>query len=834
MLLEHLVRDTRLAFRGFARRPGFTATVVITLALGIASNVAIFSVANAVLFTPLPYDDPEELALVWTQQVNSGVERALVSGPDYLDYKNETTLFEDFAGAFAIPGTMTGDGRAEQLITGWTSYNIFDVLGVRPFLGRTFNEDDEIIIDPAAFQDPTAEFPPGALVLSYSLWLNRFGGDANVVGTTVEMDNQASVIIGVLPEDFRIYLPEDAGMPTNIDAWRVLPIDYNSSPRDTEFITVVARMKEGVTPAQAQAELDGLATRLREQYQFHATSGMRIDLNPMHEDVVRHIRPVLMALLGAVAFVLLIACANVANLLLVRAAARGREIAVRAAIGGDRWTIVRQMLTESFVLAFTGGVLGLALAWAGVKLLVAMRPDNLPRVEAVALDGTVLIFTLLASAAAALLFGTAPALKASRPDLARALTERSGESGGIRGNKLRTALVVTEVALSLVLLIGAGLVVRSFDKLQDVDPGFDAPGVLTMSVPLPVFGYRVPSTRTDFYMNLLERIRAIPGVQQVGGGVPIPLGGGDQYFVFSYGKIGVPEEEWARNKADYRWITTGYLETLGIELLEGRYLEDGDNRAGSPNIVVVDEDLARRLWPDESAVGQQLQVEMFNFEGDFSMLRVPMEIVGVVEHIRTQSLMTHGREAVYFPHKTFPYVPQGIVLKATGPQDAIMAQVREAVAELDGNVPVADVRFMDEIVGDALAPTRFILTLIALFAVLALVLASVGLYGVIAYSVRQRTREIGVRMTFGAARSDIIKLIVGQGAAVAFGGIVVGLLGAFFLTRIVTSVLYGVTARDPVTFSVVPFTLAVVALGASYLPARRALKIDPTEALRDE
>ena len=520
--------DVRYALRSFYKRPGFTAAILLTLGLGIGSNVAIFSVANAVLFRPLPYSSPEELVLVWNRLLATDVPRALVSGPDFLDYRSESTSFEGLAGAFAVAGTLTGEGRAEQVMSAWITPNLFQVLGVAPMLGRDFEVEDEAPVDFELFLDPTADVPPGVVILSYGLWQRRFGSDPGVLGRTVQMDGQGSVIVGVLRPDFRIYLPADAGMPTDIDTWRVIPSNLAADfPRDAGWLTVVARLQTGITPERAQQEMDALALRLREQYQDHANTNMHIVVNSMHRDVVDHARPVLLALLIAAGFVLLIACSNVANLLLVRATSRGREIAVRAALGGGRGRIIRQMLTESGVLATAGALLGLLLAWWGIRVLVAMRPGSLPRLESVEIDGTVLLFTAGAAVLAALVFGAAPALRAASTDLADALKERGSETGGIRGNKLRTALVVSEVGLSMVLLIGAGLMVRSFAKLQQVEPGFESENVVTFSVPLPMFKYPQPDARADFVNRLRGRLENLPAVEEVGGVTPLPLAGGD-------------------------------------------------------------------------------------------------------------------------------------------------------------------------------------------------------------------------------------------------------------------------------------------------------------------
>jgi putative ABC transport system permease protein len=550
-----LGQDLRYALRGFVQRPGYTAVLVLTLGLGIGSNVAIFSVTNAVLFRPLPFKDPEQLVLVWNRLENTNVERALVSGPDFVDYQQQTTMFEDFAAAIANNGTLTGEGRAAEVLVGWTTVNFLDVLGVSPMMGRDFAPEDAPPMDVESFADPNATFPPGALILSHGLWQRRFGSDPNVLGMSLQMDGQECIVIGVMPRDFRIYLPPDAGMPTDIDAWRAAPANMITfADRSTSFFTVVGRLKPDVTLPQARAEMDRLASTLREQYQSHERSGMHITVNSMHEDIVAHVRPLLMAVLAAAGFVLLIACANVANLLLVRAASREREIAVRAALGGGRGRIITQMLTESGVFSIAGGVLGLVLAWWGNRALVAMRPENLPRLESIGIDGTVLAFTAGATVLAALLFGLAPALKAASPHLARALQDRSGEAGGARGDKIRKTLVVAEVAGSLVLLVGAGLMLRSFSNMRQVEPGFDPENVLTFSVPLPLFKYRTPEGRAEFYERLHQRIEGLPGVQEVGAVMPLPLAGGDQYLIFSYGTSDATQDQWAQTKADYKAV----------------------------------------------------------------------------------------------------------------------------------------------------------------------------------------------------------------------------------------------------------------------------------------
>lgn len=826
--------DLRYAVRSFARRPGFTAVILLTLGLGIGSNVAIFSVANAVLFRQLPYEAPEELVLVWNRLPATNVARSLISGPDFLDYRNETTLFEGFAGAFALKGTITGEGPPEEIMAAWTSENMFGILGVTPALGRDFTLEDAAPIDFEDFTNPNAELAPGAVILTDGFWRRRFGGDPSVVGRTIEMDGLGSVVIGVLPADFRIYLPADAGMPTNIDAWRVIPSNFAENARDAAWLTVVTRLKDGVPLERAQEEMDALSQRLREQYQHHANTNMQIVLAGMHRDVVNHARPVLLSLLGVVGFVLLIACSNVANLLLVRAASRGREIAVRAALGGGKGQIIRQMLTESGVLAVGGALLGLLLAWWGVRLLAAMGPDNLPRLEEVAIDGPVLLFTLGAAVASALIFGAVPALKAASPNLANALKERGSDSGGVKGNKVRTALVVSEVALSLVLLIGAGLMVRSFAELRNVEPGFNPESVLTFSTALSFFTYPDPDTRADFMNQLTDRVASLPGVQSVGGVTPLPLGGGDQYSVSSYGLESATEEEWLSNKADYKSVLPGYFETMGIRLVAGRFLERADNEAEALNVAVIDRKLADKIWPGGDPIGKELVAEHFTAE-EFGLVRAPMRVVGIVENVRAESLAYEGRETLYVPFRFSPWLPVTFTVRGgAGGLSGLLPQVRQEIAALDPEIPVSTVRFMDSYVSDAMAQTRFLLTLIGIFAAMALLLASLGLYGVISYSVRQRTREIGVRITFGAGDGDILRLILRQGLTLGLMGVGVGLVVAFFGTRVATSLLVGVSATDPLTFVGIPVVLLIVTVAASYIPARRAIRVDPVEALTTE
>ena len=828
-----MLADLKYALRSFAARPVFTGAILLTLALGIGSNVAIFSVANAILFRPLPYEDPDELVLVWTRHPNSDQERNLVSPPDFGDYERQATLFDGFAAAMAVQGTITGEGPAEEIMSGYTTWNLFDLLGVAPMLGRDFNADDPFPIDPQTFGSPGADLPPGTVMLSHGLWTRRFGADPDIVGRTIQMDGLGSVVAGVLPRDFRIYMPPDSPIPTGVDAWMVMPSNMSEFAREAPFLAVVGRLREGVTTAQAQAEMDALAARLREAHQIHATQNMQIVVNGMHGDVVNHTRPTLLALLGAVGFVLLIACANVANLLLVRATGRGREIAVRAALGSGKARIARQMLTEAGALALAGGALGVVLAWQGVGVIGSLSPGNLPRMEEVGIDANVLLFSLAATAVAALLFGLAPTWRTVSGNLAASLKDRGADSGGRGGNRLRTVLVVGEVALSMVLLIGAGLMVRSFAELRSIDPGFEPEGVITFTAPLSFPKYPTTRMRADFMNELAARVRTIGGVSAVGAVAPLPLVGNDMYNIGSYGAVGISDDDYRANRADYRAVVPGYFEALEIGLVSGRTFTEADAEADALAVAVIDERLAERAFPDGDPLGRELLVDWFN-EQTFTVERASLRVVGVVAPVRSTSLAAESRETVYVPYWFASFLPPAFVVRSSGDPEELADAVRAEVAALDPDVPLTNVSTLESIVRDSMAETRFLLALIGTFAVIALVLASLGLYGVISYSARQRTREIGIRVAFGAHERDVVRLVLGQGLLVAGAGVALGLVASAAAGRVVESFLVGVGTRDPLTFAAVPTVLLAVALVAAFVPARRAARVDPVVALRDE
>src|ERR1041385_356723 len=704
-MTRDVLRDLKYALRAFARRPLFTGVILLTLALGIGSNVAIFSVVNAVLFRPLPFKDPEKLAFVWTRLPKTNVKRALVSGPDFKDYQTEATRFTGFAGAMALPGTITGEGPPERITNAYVTWNLLSLLGVRPILGRTHVAEDAFPIDPKQFGNPDPKLPPNKVVLSYGLWQRRFGGDSSVIGKTVRLDGWGSLVIGVLPRDFRIYLPPDAGMPTNIDAWGVLPSNIGDFERQAAWLTVVTRLKDGVTLAQAQEDMDRLAARLRETYQFHKTQNLQIVVAGMHHDVVEHVRPALVALLGAVGFVLLIACANIANLLLVRATERGREIAVRGALGSGRGRIVAQMLTESLVLAAAGMVLGLALAWEGIRVIKVLSPANLPRIESVSLDGRAFAFAAAVAVVAAILCGLAPALRAVRGNLADGLRDRGTGTGGVRGNKLRTVLVVSEGTLSLVLLIGAGVMGPSFAAIPKVTPGFDAKNVVTFNAPIPFLKYLTSQLRANFINQLGDRLAAIPGVQSVGGVTPLPLAGGEQYSVGSYGKVGEADDAYRANKADYKAVLPGYFEAMRIPLVSGRTFLRSDNEDQAQDVAIVDAKFAARVFGKENPLGASILVDHFN-EKTFSFERLPVNIVGVVANVRSTSLAAEGRETIYLPYVFQAFLPMTFVVRTTADPGGLLSRIRTEVSALDRDVPVADLSTLASWVAESMPQPR--------------------------------------------------------------------------------------------------------------------------------
>jgi putative ABC transport system permease protein len=802
--METLLRDIRYGVRSLLKRPGFTVIALIALALGIGANTAIFSLVNAVLLRPLPFAEPDRLVWMWGNIKNGG-NRASVSPLDFLDYRKENTTFEEFAGSFSIPVhlNLTGSGEPARLTAAGVTGNYFQALGVKPALGRTFLPENE---------------KPGSdevAVLSYGLWQKRFGGDADIVKKKVVLDGRVCDVIGVMPQDF--------SFPQNAELW--VPINFDISPgmkqRKAHFLRPIGKLKPGVTIAQAQADTDAIARRLAEQYP-DSNTGWNLRLVSLREQLVGNTRPTLFILFGAVGFVLLIACANVANLLLVRAAGRQKEIALRTALGAGRFRIVRQMITESVLLALVGGTVGALLAMWGVDLLVTLSAGSIPPTAHVNIDATVLGFTLVISLLTGVLFGLAPALRTMKLNLSESLKEggRSG-SEGPQHNRTRSVLVVLESAVAVVLLIGAGLLIRSLIRLQSVSPGFDAQSVLTMRVDLPRQKYATPDKTASFFTQLESSVGSLPGVEAVGFVTELPLSGQPNDMPFTVeGRPALAIND--SLDADFRRVNQQYFKALRIPLLRGRNFSEQEVQQ-SAKVVVISELLASQVFPNEEPLGKRLIM---------MMSKEPWEIIGVVGDVRHRALEAEPFPAMYMP--TYETGWTNLVIRTQGDPTNLTAAVRKEVQGIDPDQPVADVKTMEQWLDEAVAAPRYRTGLIALFALVALVLASTGIYGVMSYSVTQRTHEIGVRMALGARQLDVLKLVVRQGMTLVVVGVVLGLLGAIAVTRVMSTLLFDVTAKDPATFVAVATLLTLVAFIACYVPARRATKVDPLVALRYE
>ena len=822
--MDSLLKDTKYAFRTLMRNPGFALVAIVTIGLGIGANTAVFSVVRTVLLQPLPYEDSDELVILWGELRTRGVTHFPHSPPDYLDIQTQAELLDDLAGVFTFQNSLTGEGDPIQIDVGFVTWNFFSVLGVQPVLGRDFIEEDATPNEPGALPGAPGTLP-GTAILSHALWQQRFGGEAGVIGETIEVGGAPSQIIGVMPPGFELLMPATAVLQSDVDLWLANRIDYANASRNNVSLRLVGRLRDGATQDQLQAEIDRITAGLSADSEIKTTAGYAVRVEDLKADVTAEVRPVLIALFGAVVFVLLIACANVSNLLLVRASARDREFAVRAAVGGSRWRLIRQMLIESGLLAIAGAAVGLLLASMGIQLMLSLQPGDLPRIEDVRIDGVVLGFTLLAAVAAALIFGVAPAVQASRFELADSLKER-GQSGSSAASKLvRNGVIVGEVALSLVLLIGAGLMVRSFVALNNVSPGYETEGVLTFNAAPPFARYPTVEDRVNFQQELQRRLESLPGVERASTGFPLPLAG--NLFNGRYGPEEALTDPEAFGQAAYRTVMPGYFEAMGTSLKAGRVFSEADF-ADSAQVVLVDEKLAQTLWPNASAVGERFLIRATTPEPQW------VEVIGVVEHQRAESLATEGRETVYFHDRYIGAFGGTWVMKAGVDPLGLVSAVRAEIEALDANVPLADVRLMADYVDEAMSSTRFALTLIGVFGVIALILASIGLYGVLSYVVRQRTAEIGVRLAFGVETGSILKLVVGQGLTLAGAGIVLGLVIAVPLTGVMESLLVGVEPTDPVTFVSISGIFTLVAMFACYIPARRATNVDPVTALREE
>ena len=813
LVLESLVADVWHTLRSLRKSPGFSAIALLTLGLGVGATTLVFTVVHSVLLKPLPYEQPDRLVNVWNDLHEEQQFLPAIHPADFRDYQEMSETFEEFSaasgsGQVGLSGVLTGNGPPLHVDLSPVTHNFFSLLGVEPILGRHFTEDEEVFNG------------PDVAMISHGLWQSRFGGDGDVVGRTMELDGQSFEIVGVLPPGFRLLLPSEAFLVKPSDVWVPLQVDMdNLPPRNWTYFTVFGRLQPNVTLQQAQVEMDQIATELRATYPEHVGSGMQIRLVPLQHDIVKESRSSLLTLFGAVGFVLLIACANVAHLLLLRGNARQKELAMRTALGASRNRIARQMFTESVVLALVGAGLGLLLTVGGLDLLAILQPPNLPRLDEVTISGPVLGFTLFASLLTAVLFGLAPALHASRTSMSKLLKEggRSGATGG--AGRARNLLMIAEVALSVVLLVGTGLMIRSFSALQDVRPGFHAEPVLSFSISLPRGDYPSGVEVAAFYRSLEESLAATPGVEAVGAVSQLPLTGSGPLWPYAYDD---ETSEHFNLSADGRSIMPGYFEAIGTRLIAGRFFDSRDIQENQ-RVVIVDEGLAARAWPNEDPIGQQL--ELFA-QGRFST------VVGVVEHTRIYDLTQDVRAAVYVPHGQNTARTMSVVVKASGDPLGLAAAARDQVWGIDSNLPVNDLRPMHEYVSDAMAGSRFMLLLMSMFGGFALVLASVGIYGVISYAVRQRSHEFGVRMALGASPSGLVKSVVYDGARLLGTSIILGIGVSVLVSRSLRGMLFGVSPTDASTYALVAVVLSGVALLACYVPARRSARIDPVNTLR--
>jgi putative ABC transport system permease protein len=808
--MEPWIQDLRYGVRALAKNPGFAATALLTLALGIGADTSMFTVVNAVVLRSLPYRDASRLAVVWVDFGDSGQSLPTVSSLDFRDFPRMTTKFEGFAAGARTTANLTGGGDPEQVDLGRVTHDFFTLLGVEPILGRRFVAAEDVVNGPRV------------VLLSHRLWQRRFGGDPSIVGRAIQIDGTAHEVVGVMPPGFRLLLPSEAFLADS-EIWAPLQDPYQG-PRNRTLLTAIARLRDGVSFEQGQQEMDSVAARLREEYPVHEQSQTHIRLVPLQQDVIKDVRPALLALFGAVGLVLLIACANVANLFLTRAAARQREIAIRVSLGADRARIVRQMLTESVVLSFLAGSLGLLLALWATDVLVSMQPPHTTRLEGVVLDGSAFLFTASACVVTVLLCGLLPAIQASRPrlsvSLGRRATERSGAS--------RRVLVAAEVVLSVVLLIGLGLLARSFLLLQDVRPGYDPDGVLAFRLSLPSARYPSPLSRIQFQDRLRERLEALPGVRSVGAVSQMPLTGSGSQGPYAY------DEETARNwesvTADVRSATEDYFATAGIRWKAGRLFQPGD-AADGPLVVIVDETLARKAWPGQDAVGKRLMLPLIAADG---VHREWFEVVGVVEHARIHDLAQEGREQVYFPFRQRPSRRLDVWVRSDVDPATVTTLAATTVHDIDPDLPVHDPLPFSVYVLRSLAQLRFTVLVAASFGAVALFLATVALYGLVSYNVRQRAHELGIRRVLGARNAGILRLVMAEGLALSLAGTAIGAPLAWVATRALSSLLFGVSAADPWTYLAVPMVVTGVSLLACYLPARRATRTDPLLALRYE
>lgn len=807
-----MLRDLRFAIRSLLKRPGFSLVIVVTLALGIGANTAIFSVVNAVLLSPLPYKQPERLFAVWAKNEKRNLTQQPVSYLNYLDWKEQNQVFEHLAAVRAESLNLTDQAEPERINGVRITVNILSLLGIKPALGRDFLPEEG-----------QPEKSAVALV-SYGLWQRRYGGDPNLIGQTLTLDAKPYTVIGILPPGVKypgLMLP-----PTGAEIWIPFIVSPSQNLRGFANLRLVGRLKAGVALEQAQTEMDVIARRLEQQYPQDNTN-LGIGVVSLQEQLVGNVRLALMILLGAVGLVLLIACVNVANLMLARAAGRKAETALRAALGASRWQLSKQLLTECLTLSLTGGTVGVLLAYVGVEWVKTLNVASLPRLDEISINPKVLGFTFLVATFTGLIFGLLPALQFSRVELTENLKEgRKGAAGGALHGRWLRALVVAEIALAMILLAGAGLLLRSFRLVTEVDPGFNPQNVLTLSAPLPQTNYRDQQQQLAFYETALARLNALPGVASASATFRVPLVG---LATVTFTAEGKPVPVGNEPTADYRTISFDYFRTMGIALRNGREFTEHD-KVDTPDAVIINEELARRFFPNEDPVGKRLQLgtEKTRFR----------EIVGVVGNAKLTSLDGGVDPAIYVPQEqnTWPQALRisSFVIRTTVEPRGLIPSIRKELHSIDSSLPVTQLQTMEEIMHNSLAQRRFNLTLLMIFAAVAGLLAIVGIYGVMSYNVTQQTHELGVRMALGAQQSAILKMVVGDGAKLALAGVLIGLAGSLMMTRLMSGLLYGIAATDLVTFITIAPSLFAVSMLASFIPARRASKVNPIIALRGE
>ena len=813
-VIPSALSSLRYTLRSLLRTPGFASIAVLTIGLGIGTTTLVFSVVYNVLLRPLPYDEPDRLVNVWNDLIEERQFLPAVHAADFRDYQRMSETFQEFAagsggGQVGVSGVLTGGGSPMHVDVSSITFNFFSLLGVDPMLGRHFTPEEE------AFNGPKVA------IMSHELWSSRYGSDPNLVGSSIELDGIPFTVTGILPRGFRLLLPNEAFLIKHAEIWVPLQRNYaRLPPRNWTAFTVLGRLKPDVTLEQAQAEMDRIAEELRATHQAHATSGMQIRLVPFQQDIVKAARPALLTLFGAVGFVMLIACANVAHLMLLRGASRQRELAVRTALGARRSTIVGQVFSESLVLGVLGAAFGLLITQGGLAVLTALQPQNLPRLSELGLNGAVLGFAAAAAIMTAVIFGLAPAFHAARTEVTDVLKEggRSGRSTGAA--RLRNLLVVGEVAVSLVLLVGTGLMIRSFQALQQVQPGFDSQRTMTFALSLPRQTYPGGAELRNFVTELHTRLEALPGVESVGAVSQLPLTGTGPLWPYSY------DEETAEHfnlSADGRIVSAGYFAAMGTQLVSGRFFDERDNTQGQP-VAIVEEMLARRAWPDEDPIGQQLQL-------GFGRNRFFATVIGVVEHTRVYDLTRDVREHVYLPHGQRSGRTMSFAVRSSSDQLSLASGIRNEVWAIDADLPVNDLRPMQAYVKDAMAESRLTLVVMTGFGILALVLASIGIYGVISYAIDQRTREFGIRLALGASPQGLVRSVLADGARLVSISIGVGIVASLALTRSMQGLLFGVSPTDPWTYAVVSLVLFGVAVLACYVPARRTSGTDPVTVL---